>query len=351
MVGPSSASVALRERVAAPTPVVAAPSVAVVVVNFCQWHNTARLVRQLRRSHATKSGAARIVVVDNGSPSSAGSRKLEKLHDVILDRAGENLGFARGVNRGCRGVEADWILLLNPDVTVDDGFLDDALAAAEATRRDHPQTGIVGLKLKNRDGTPQPSCGAWPTLANTLTGIAAPRWRRKCQIAPGETTGQVPWATGGCLMIRRDCFAALAGFDERYFLYYEDVDFCRRAVAAGYDVRFTPAAAATHHWPLHSRPVPAPLRLITRNALLTYARTYWPRWQAWCLGRIVSLEARFRDWWARRAGNPTAAGFYRQIRTMVRDLETGRSDRVRRGIIQAAEHLVAVAAAQDGRTK
>jgi N-acetylglucosaminyl-diphospho-decaprenol L-rhamnosyltransferase len=350
MVGRSPDLLPVRSPLRRSPDAVLSPSIAVVIVNFCQWKNTIRLVRQLRKSHASKSGSARIVVVDNGSQTKSHVKKLDFLNDVDVDRVGENLGFAKAVNRGCRGVDADWILLLNPDVTVDDGFLDDAIAAALRILADHPQMGVLGLHLKNPDGSPQPSCGRLPSLLTTLTGVVSPRWRRKCQLWPGDDPKRVPWATGGCLLIRRDCFELLGGMDEQFFLYYEDVDFCRRAMLAGYEVWYSPQAGVTHHWPLHARPVPAPLRLITRNALLTYSRRHWSRWQSWLLGRVISLEARLRAYWARRAGNHTAADFYRTTRKMVGDLESGRTAEVRDAIALAAEHLVAVAAAQDGRT-
>jgi N-acetylglucosaminyl-diphospho-decaprenol L-rhamnosyltransferase len=352
MVGSSSVFEVSRlaGRVAPPIPL-APPSLAlsVVIVNFCQWKNTARLVRQLRRSEVMKSRSAKLIVVDNGSPHHSAADRVARLRGVRVVEAGENLGFAAGVNRGAATTDAEWTLLLNPDVTVPDGFLDDALVAAEKLVHKHPAAGVIGLKLKNRDGTDQPSCGPLPTLGNTLTGAFAPRWKRKCKPLPDAAT-RVPWATGGCLLIRRDCFRSLGGFDRRFFLYYEDVDLCRRATGAGFEVWYTPAAAAVHHWPLHARPVPAPLRLITRHALLTYARTYWPRWQAWALGRVVSLESRLRKAWATRAGNLIAADFYRAMRRMVHDLERGRTEAVAHSIGVAAEHLAAVAAAQDGRT-
>ena len=70
----------------------------------------------------------------------------------------------------------------------------------------------------------------------------------------------------------------LGGFDEDFFLYYEDVDLCRRAHAAGWSVWYDPAVRVTHFLPLHTRSVPAPLRVMTRHALLTYAAKHWPRW-------------------------------------------------------------------------
>lgn len=357
MAGPQSvsktATLSSRHRRSAGASRAASPttSISVVIVNFCQWKNTARLVRQLRHSESMKAGGSQVIVVDNGSPHHSAELRLQKMRGVRIVHAGRNLGFAAGVNRGVEASDGEWILLLNPDVTVADGFLDDALLAAEKLIRKRPSTGIVGLKLENRDGSTQPSCGPLPTLANTLAGVFAPRWKRKCRPLPDGEQSRVPWATGGCLLVHRDCFRMLGGFDERYFLYYEDVDFCRRATQAGFEVWFVPVASAVHHWPLHSRPVPAPLRLITRHALLTFARSYWPKWQAWILGRIVRLEARLRAAWANRAGNPGAAAFYRSMRKLVCDVERGRTEEVDASIAAAAEHLAAVAAAQDGRTR
>lgn len=355
MAGPSSAheSFAAASRGMKSIPAVRRSaqthSLAVVIVNFCQWKNTARLVKQLRHSEAIKTRDGEVIVVDNGSPYHHAEGRLRKLRGVRVLSNHENLGFAAAVNRGFHDSDSEWILLLNPDVTVPDGFLDDALLAAENLIRQHPRVGVIGLKLQNRDGTTQPSCGPFPTFKNTIAGVFAPRWKRKCKPLPDEVA-PVAWATGGCMLIRRDCIEALAGFDEKFFLYYEDVDFCKRAAEKGFEIWFAPSAVAIHHWPLHSRPVPAPLRLITRHALLTYARNYWPRWQAWLLGRIVRIEGRLRAAWASRAGNPVAAQFYRKMRKLVTHLEAGRMDDVRAMIDGAAEHLAAVAAAQDGRT-
>src|SRR5262245_10468383 len=113
----------------------AAPVVTVVIVNFCQWRNTGRLVGQLLRAVALRTGAANAVVVDNHSPFHPVVRKLEKLRGVTVRRFSRNLGFARGVNRGVSEppcpknrraraapvLPSEWVLLLNPDVTVQDG--------------------------------------------------------------------------------------------------------------------------------------------------------------------------------------------------------------------------------------
>lgn len=322
---------------------------AVVVVNFCQWRNTARLVAQLRRSVAFRSGAAEVVVVDNHSPFHPVVRKLRRLRGVTVRRFSRNHGFARAVNRGAERNQP-WVLLLNPDVTVPDGFLDDALAVASKLGESDPSAGVIGFRLRNPDGTEQASAGPFPTLWNSLAGLVRPRSRRKCRHVPADTRREVDWVTGGCLLVRRDCFDQLGGLDETFFLYYEDVDFCRRAADAGWGVWYDPALDVTHHFPLHARRVPAALRLMTRHALLTYAHKHWSRWEAGLLAGLLWTEAGLRQAWAAVRGDGDSARCHGQLRRLVGDVCRGRVTETRKRIRRAAAFLDPVAAEQDGRT-
>ncbi len=346
----------------------AAPVISVVIVNFCQWRNTARLVGQLRRSVAARSGAAEIVIVDNHSPTHPAVRKLERMQGVTIRRFGRNLGFARAVNRGVsEGYErpkrpkhsdrdsaprepSDWVLLLNPDVTVEDGFLDEMVAAIEKLAEMDPAAGVVGFRMRNRDGSHQASSGPFPTLMRTVCGLFLPRARRKCIHRPEPHRQPVDWVTGGCLLTRRDCFHQLGGLDESFFLYYEDVDFCRRAAEAGWSVWFDPSLEVTHHWPLHARRVPAPLRMMTRHALLTYAKKHWQGWPSRAISAVVWAEAGIRQSWAVTRGDWDASRCYGQLRRLVRDVIAGREREARRRIRYAAAFLDPIAAEQDGRT-
>lgn len=270
------------------------PRLSVVVVNYVRWDDTARLVRQLRRSSAF-AREAEIVVIDNHSPPHPIISHLRRADGISLRRWRKNRGFATAVNEGCRLSRGEWLLLLNPDVSVPDGFLDSVLVRANALGGGHDdRAGIAGFRLANDDGSWQLSTGRFPTLASTLLGRLWPRASRKYTAPTGAGTRreQVDWVTGCCLLVRRDCWRDLRGLDERFFLYYEDVDLCRRAAQRGWSVWYDPALTITHHRPLHLRQVPPHVRLITRHALLTYARTHWPRWQADLLARVVRLEGR-----------------------------------------------------------
>ena len=130
------------------------------------------------------------------------------------------------------------------------------------------------------------------TVTAVEKSLSAPRVERR-----------VPWVTGCCLLIRRDYLRDLGGLDEDFFLYYEDVDLCRRAQARGWSVWYEPKMRAVHHRPLHGRAVPSPLRLCTRHGLLTYAAKHWGTFQFQALAGIVRLETWFRQWRARRSGD------------------------------------------------
>ena len=191
-----------------------------------RWDDTIRLVRALRKSDAVRSGQVEIVIIDNNSPYHPVIRRLRRLEGVSLLRRRRNVGFARAVNEACRLSRGDWFLLLNPDTTVGPDFLPHLLATIESWPA---RVGIVGYGLTNPDGSRQLSTGDFPDLAGSLARLVLPRARRKYTAPPTDRISEVDWVTGCCMFVRRDCFADLGGLDANFFLYYEDVDLCRRA--------------------------------------------------------------------------------------------------------------------------
>jgi GT2 family glycosyltransferase len=302
----------------------------VVIVNYRQWEDTAALVRQLAASPCMKSGAAEVIIVDNHSQPHPLMSRLRRMNGVSLRRWGRNRGFARAVNEGCRLSRGHWFLLLNPDMTVSDTFLDEVLALADRLHAEDPRTGIVGFQLRHSDGSRQYSAGPEPTLAGTLTGLAMPRCRRKYYRLAMNRKRRVPWVTGCCLLLRRECLRAVGGLDEDFFLYYEDVDLCRRARQEGWSVWFEPALRVVHHRPLHTRGVPAHLRVFTRHALLTYGAKHWANWQFRLLAGVVRLEGWVRQRWAAWHGERETADLFGQLRAMAADLLQRRPRAARR---------------------
>lgn len=299
------------------------PRLSVVVVNYRHWRDTARVVKLLRRSDAAREGLAEIIVLDNAARPDPRLGRIRRV-GVRLRRNRRNRGFARAVNAGCVQGRGEWVLLLNPDVTLADEFLDhlNVLLDDLATR---PEVGIVGLGLRNENGSPQLSAGPFPTLAGTLLRLFLPRASRKYHLHAPRARAEVDWVTGCCLLVRRACWEQLGGFDPAFFLYYEDVDLCQRARAAGWQVVHEPTLTVTHHHPLHGREVPAHLRFITRHALLTYARKHWSPWQLRLLAGVVGVEGWLRSLWAGLCGRRTEAGIFQELSAVAADLAAGRT--------------------------
>jgi GT2 family glycosyltransferase len=303
----------------------------VVLVNYATWPDTARLTRQLLREGRRED--VEVVVVDNHSPPHRLMLKLRRRPGVSLRRWGRNRGFGRAVNEGVRLSRGRWLLLLNPDTSVTDGFLGAVLRLTETLPT---RTGIVGFRLLNEDGTPQPSVGRYPRLADTLRGLLRSRSQRKYLRPQPDQPCDADWLSGCCLLIREECFSQLGGFDPSFFLYYEDVDLCLRARAAGWAVRFEPSVAVTHRMPLHSRRVPPHIRLFTRHALLTYAGKHWPLWQMKLLAALVRVEAWLRGFRSRRQGDRRAGQVFDEMGRMALDLFHGRREEAAKRVARIA---------------
>ena len=178
---------------------VAKPLVSVVIVNYHDWEGTTALVRQLLRTSGDQPGLVEVIVVDNHSPPHPLMRKLRCWPRVSLRRWGRNRGFARAVNEGCRLSRGDWVLLLNPDVSVPPGFVEGVLNLAEQLRSAPSRR--RRFPVHNSDGSLQLSAGPFPSLTSTLAGLTVSRARRKYWPVHETSLCRVPWVTGCCLLL------------------------------------------------------------------------------------------------------------------------------------------------------
>lgn len=236
------------------------------------------------RARAGDRVQAEVVVADNASLD--GSSEIGRAAGARVVALDENLGFGAAANRALAGGDVDWLVVLNPDLVLDEGFL---VALAQIAPALPSDVGILGAALSNPDGSPQPSIGDFPTLARTLSGLWRPRSDRKYRPLADHVRGPADWVTGAALAVRAPCWNAIGGFDPGYFLYYEDTDLCRRARNAGHRTRFEPALRAVHLSPLAQRALPAPLVPVVRYAQLRYFRAHRPAWELWLLALSVGL--------------------------------------------------------------
>lgn len=215
--------------------------VRVVVVTF----NSSEYVSDLLNSLPGAFGAVpyHVVVVDNSSQDGT-DRIVESRGDALLVRS-KNVGFAGGINRGVSEAPGTGhILVLNPDATL----APDAVPAMLKVLG-KPGVGVVAPKMLEADGSLSKSLRRSPTLARAggLSFTGSPYFAERVE-DPSEYVfeHEVDWAVGAVLLIRQECYSELAGFDETYFLYSEETDFCLRARDRGWLTVYTPEAEVTH---------------------------------------------------------------------------------------------------------
>lgn len=222
----------------------------IVIVNW----NTRDLLRACLASlsDAARRIACEIIVVDNASTDGSAEMVRTAFPHVRLMALPENVGFARANNLGFAHAQGRYFLLLNPDTWLPPGALDEMTALMDRM----PDVGILGPRLLNADGSLQPSCSRFPTLLNIALdcwGVSriAPRNRVLARFKmtwwAHDTARDVDQPSGACLLVRREAWDDAGPLDERFFMYFEEVDFCWRVRQAGWRIRFTPMPQITHY--------------------------------------------------------------------------------------------------------
>lgn len=210
-----------------------------ITVNFLTIDRVKKLLSSIAAAKPTRTHE--VILVENGS-SDPTQEMLETHFPEVRYRYAENRGFSAGNNRGMEIARGRYYILLNPDTELDAGTIDAWIDWMDA----HPEIGISGPRLVYPDGSPQPSAyryhGIWtPLLRRTWLGKTTSGKRMLDRFEEPflnkyEDHGEVEWLLGAAVCVRREIAHELGGMDERFFLYLEDEDFCRRARAAGYRV-------------------------------------------------------------------------------------------------------------------
>ena len=224
---------------------------AVVIVNY----KSRDQVLECLASLAAGAGdlAVETVVVDNDSHDGTPEALARLWPRVRVLVNGANLGYARAVNQGLAVTTAPFVMAMNPDCDVRPG----ALAAMLGHLRAHPRTAVVGPKVLNSDGTLEYSARSFPdhltflfNRYSLLTRIfPRNRFSRRYLLTDWDhaSAREVDWVSGACMMVRREAIAQVGGMDERFFMFNEDVDWCRRMKLAGWAVAYVPDAVVVHH--------------------------------------------------------------------------------------------------------
>ncbi|OIO45513.1 MAG: hypothetical protein AUJ28_04135 [Parcubacteria group bacterium CG1_02_37_51] len=215
-------------------------------------HNSAKLVKYLLKNIADLKFSMQyeIIVVDN-SPQHELKEELRSYLPYIELIEIPNKGYANGNNMGIKKAQGEYILILNPDLY----FKDNAIEKMIVYLDDHPNVGIIGPKLLYPNGHYQHSCTSFPNwrlplyrrtkLGQTKKGKA---WLQKYLMLDydHQNTIKVDWLFGACLMVRQDAVNEIGLLDERFFMYFEDCDWCRRFWQKDWQVVYFAAAQVTH---------------------------------------------------------------------------------------------------------
>lgn len=232
---------------------------AIIIVNWNSGSLLSKCLHSLAQLPAEERALiSRIVVADNNSSDDSleQARKLSEGLPISFLPINQNIGFAAANNRGINALPpairaSSHILLLNPDTEVHSG----ALAALLQTFAQHPKVGIAGPRLQNIDGSLQPSVRAFPIfviftiwfLKLTRLVEQASFWRHYMQRDLDYKQEQrVDQVMGAAFCIRNMVYQELGGLDERFWIWFEEVDYCQRAHAAGWEVVYTPGGSITH---------------------------------------------------------------------------------------------------------
>jgi N-acetylglucosaminyl-diphospho-decaprenol L-rhamnosyltransferase len=233
-----------------------------------------------------------VIVVDSASSDHTVPMVRERYPQVRLLPQNSNLGYTRCNNIGLKSATGRHLLLLNPDTVI----LDDALDKMVAYLDEHADTGIVGPHTLNTDGTTQSTKRRFPTLA---VGIFESTWLQRfapksvldtfyAVDVPDTQTADVDWVQGSALMARRTVYEQIGGLDEDYVMFSEELDWCKRAKAAGWRVVYLGTAHIVHHGGKSTEQISARKHIYFQESRLHYFRKHHG-WATAQLLRVIML--------------------------------------------------------------
>jgi len=243
----------------------------------------------LRSVYESQDGFLKeVVVVDNGSTDDTPVVLPREFPAARYVRSESNLGFARANNLGAREAQGEFLLLLNSDARLQPNTLPQVVS----WMHQHPECGVAGVQLLNPDGTRQNSIANLPSLATELLNKSLLR-RLFPRRFPGKERQfaeplEVESVIGACMFIRTSVWRALGGFDERFFFFLEETDFCRQVGERGWKVCHLPQAQAWHGQGQSARQTPASVRI-------EYWRSRYAYFQKHC-GRLTCGVLRVGLW-------------------------------------------------------
>jgi hypothetical protein len=224
----------------------------VVIVSYNVAGLLATAIESVLADFADADINGEIIVVDNNSRDDSVAVVRERYPNVRLLTNTANVGFGRAANQGMVEAQGEFAVVLNPDASVQPGFF----SAVLDFLGEHPHVGMLGPHVMQPDGTTQSTCRRAYTWATAMLESTPLQWWRGetadlqrfyCRDLDENAEAHVDWVVGACLVARREALRAVGGFDPRFFMYFEETDWCRRIREAGWEVAYSPVAHVLHH--------------------------------------------------------------------------------------------------------
>ena len=219
------------------------------IIVTCNSENVIAACLKSLRGQATAAGGEIMIIDNNSRDATIRSAKAVDPSIKIL-QSKKNIGFAAAVNKAAESARGKYLLFLNPDVILDEAAVRIMLDAMAV----QPSIGAAAARMRNPDGTFQPTCRNFPDISNMLFSrgsiLSSIKKRGIDKYTLGDFTmiTEVPAASATCLMIERTFFNSIGGFDIRFFLFMEDTDLCLRIRQAGKKIYMIPEAGGVHLW-------------------------------------------------------------------------------------------------------
>jgi GT2 family glycosyltransferase len=270
----------------------------IIIIN---WNSKAFLRECLKSVFAGTRGLhCEILVIDNASHDGSAQMVEKEFPQATFIQSAHNLGFSGGNNRAARRAKGDFLLFLNPDTVVEG----DALLKLIQVLRRFPDAGIVGARLLNSDRTLQTSCvQSFPTVANQVLDCEllrrwfprSPLWGMGALFGDSLEPVPVEAVSGACLMIKREVFERMGGFEEHYFMYSEDIDLAFRAHQIGFKCCYVPGTTVIHHGGGSSRNTRGAFaNVLLRESVYRFMRLHRGRFPAGCFRLAIGISALLR---------------------------------------------------------
>jgi GT2 family glycosyltransferase len=254
----------------------------IIIVNY----NTKELLQGCIRSIFlnTKKVIYEIIVVDNNSIDDSQHMVKKTFPDVLLLCNKENVGFSSANNMAYEHSKGEYLLFLNSDTLILDGAIEKMINYLKT----HPQVGIVGPKILDYQHQPCSSFQRFLDVKKLFLGskylkhvLDVEKYRMSYPSYDFTSIQDVEWVSGACLAVRRDVFEEVGFWDEKYFLYYEDMDLCYQVFKSGYRVVYYPEAAITHLFGQSARKSIQNLKKIEKNSMRYYFKKNCPLIHYW----------------------------------------------------------------------